>query len=385
MVGKLGNIRGENLKPILALVVTKSILTPILTHILVDQMSVMFTGTTDPALSNFGFLYGTFPTALGVDSYASQYNVNPDLVSAAIVICTAFSAPLMYVSANILTVLDMDRAEYLAQLRQFQWDISCFSVIGVLLIAMIFIVSRRFLRMPHSLSFALLAASLQTAVGGFIWATGVQAGSWKRYLEVVLHLHGIYTCRIMTAILALVLLQVSRGQTGWLEDKKPWLLLAGPVLASLPVLGLAVTCRLDTDLDQDLLLAFGHPQDCVNMVVLSCSFLVTVSCLVLLRREQGRRGSSASLPPRSCPALTLSTGEKCEPGEKEKSGLERACSTAEESPQLFRHSLLLMLLATSSFSGVAITASRLADIWAQDGQFAGVYKVLVFLNTFLAL
>ena len=113
------------------------------------------------------------------------------------------------------------------------------------------------------------------------------------------------------------------------------------------------------------------------MVVLSCSFLVTVSCLVVVRREQGRRGSTASLPPRSCPALTLSTGEKCEPGEKERSGLERACSTAEESPQLFRHSLLLMLLATSTFSGVAITASRLADIWAQDGQFAGVYKVVI--------
>ena len=43
------------------------------------------------------------------------------------------------------------------------------------------------------------------------------------------------------------------------------------------------------------------------MVVLSCSFLVTVSCLVLLRREQGRRGSSASLPPRSCPAIILTT------------------------------------------------------------------------------
>merc|ERR1719427_1511986 len=80
--------------PILGLVLAKSVFTPILTHVLVDEFSILFTGSTDPALSNFGFLYGTFPTALGVDSYASQYNVNPDLVSAAIVICTAFSAPV---------------------------------------------------------------------------------------------------------------------------------------------------------------------------------------------------------------------------------------------------------------------------------------------------
>ena len=69
-----------------ALVVTKSILTPILTHFLVEQISLVFTGSKDSALSNFGFLYGTFPTALVVDCYARQYNVNQDLISAAFVI-----------------------------------------------------------------------------------------------------------------------------------------------------------------------------------------------------------------------------------------------------------------------------------------------------------
>lgn len=32
-------------------------------------------------LSNFGFLYGTFPTAPGVFVYATQFNVEADLVS----------------------------------------------------------------------------------------------------------------------------------------------------------------------------------------------------------------------------------------------------------------------------------------------------------------
>ena len=72
MVGKFGNISGENLKPKFALVLSKSILTPILTHIMVDYISIIFSGSDNPALSNFRFLYGTFPTALIVDSYAGQ-------------------------------------------------------------------------------------------------------------------------------------------------------------------------------------------------------------------------------------------------------------------------------------------------------------------------
>ena len=185
MVGKFGNIRGENLKPILALVITKSIFTPILTHILVDQMSILFNGSADPALSNFGFLYGTFPTALGVDSYAGQYNVSPDLISAAIVICTAFSAPLMYVSANILTVLDTSQDQYLSSLMAFEFDICLFSIIGVILIGLIFIISKRYLLMPHSLTISVLFFSLQASVGGLIWSSGFDHPSWTRYVQVI--------------------------------------------------------------------------------------------------------------------------------------------------------------------------------------------------------
>ena len=186
MVGKFGNIRGDNLKPIIALVVTKSILTPILTHFLVEQMSLVFTGTKDPALSNFGFLYGTFPTALGVDSYAGQYNVNPDLISAAIVLCTLFSAPLMYVAANILTVLHLDMEQYLVSIMSFQFNICMFSIFGVMFISLIFIMSKRYQHMPHTLTMSMLYLSLQTAVGGSIWAADLEGDQWKRYLEVTL-------------------------------------------------------------------------------------------------------------------------------------------------------------------------------------------------------
>jgi hypothetical protein len=180
----LGNIREDNLILIVSLVVTKCIFSTFLTHFLVEQISMFFNGFEDPALSNFGFLYGTFPTALGVDSYASQYNVNPDLISASIVICTAVSGPLMYVAANVLTVLEMDMDQYLENVINFQYTICMFSIFVILFITPIFILSKRYLQMPHTLTMSLLFFSLQTAVGGIIWAMGGNRSNWSRYIEV---------------------------------------------------------------------------------------------------------------------------------------------------------------------------------------------------------
>ena len=189
ITGKLGNIRSQVFKPILALVVTKSILTPIITHICVNQMSAMLTGSSNPALSNFGFLYGTFPTALGVDSYARQYDVSPDLISAAIVICTVLSAPLMYISASILTVLNVDHELYLLNLMNFQYNVCKFSIIGVILIALIFLISGRYQRMPQSLTTSLLILSFQTAMGGILCSGGVGTNIWMRYIKVEYHIY----------------------------------------------------------------------------------------------------------------------------------------------------------------------------------------------------
>ena len=101
----LGGIKGDSVKSILALVTVKSIVTPTITFLAVDQVVAWLEGTSDPLLSNFGLLLGSFPTALGVASYASEFNACIDLVSTTIVLTTLASAPIMYSIANILTAL----------------------------------------------------------------------------------------------------------------------------------------------------------------------------------------------------------------------------------------------------------------------------------------
>ena len=63
-----------------------SLALPLITRELVSVLQAGKTANETMDLSNYGFLYGTFPTAPGVFVYATQFNVDTDLV---IVIRTA--------------------------------------------------------------------------------------------------------------------------------------------------------------------------------------------------------------------------------------------------------------------------------------------------------
>jgi len=135
MVDKFRFLRGGNLSTLIIMMIIKCILAPISSH---------------------------FPPALGVRAYASQYGVTPELVSAGIVLCTAVSAPLMFLSAQILTILSISSEEdQLSSLtRSLDYHMAIFSIVGVSVILTIFLVSRRHAQLPHCFTTALLVQSL---------------------------------------------------------------------------------------------------------------------------------------------------------------------------------------------------------------------------------
>ena len=134
MVDKFRFLRGGNLSTLIIMMIIKCILAPISSH---------------------------FPPALGVRAYASQYGVTPELVSAGIVLCTAVSAPLMFLSAQILTILSISSEEdQLSSLtRSLDYHMAIFSMVGVSVILTIFL-SRRHAQLPHCFTTALLVQSL---------------------------------------------------------------------------------------------------------------------------------------------------------------------------------------------------------------------------------
>ena len=158
------------------------------------------------------------------------------------------------------------------------------------------------------------------------------------------------------------------------------LILAGPIMAGIGVSILATTSSLSENVGEDLMLAFGETQDYVNLVVLSVSMVVTTVCLIMIQRSE-LETADEDTPDKSCPALTFTAGAKCDKNENVEAV---APPTQSYTPQMFRHTLLLMLLCCSMFSGAALSMSRIANIWDTEGAFPGVYKVLIFLDTFLA-
>lgn len=159
------------------------------------------------------------------------------------------------------------------------------------------------------------------------------------------------------------------------------LILAGPIMAGIGVSILATTSPLSENIGEDLMLAFGETQDYVNLVVLSLSMVVTTVCLIMIQRSEPETADEDT-PEKSCPALTFTAGAKCDKNENVEAV---APPTQSYTPQMFRHTLLLMVLACSMFSGAALSIGRLANISGiTEGAFPGVYKVLIFLDTFLA-
>ena len=130
---------------------------------------------------NFSFLYGTFPPALGVMSYASQYSVCPELVSAGIVLCTAVSAPLMFFSAQILNILQcsLDDDDLIKTIRALDYNVAIGSILGIFLILSIFLVSRRYRMVPHCYTTVMLVESLVAPLAAVLLHLEVISSEWQ--------------------------------------------------------------------------------------------------------------------------------------------------------------------------------------------------------------
>lgn len=131
-----------------------------------DMVGVLDTNRStlnDSSLSNYAFLYGVFPTAPSVGIYAVYYNAEIEVVSlppsdhylliwpftlylcaysfcfccalyqvtSGMVICTFLSAPIMYVSAWLLTFSWNDPQIVMNALQNVSLDLSIVSLVGL--------------------------------------------------------------------------------------------------------------------------------------------------------------------------------------------------------------------------------------------------------------
>jgi len=403
------------------LIVMKSLVLPILAREAVSQFEAGTTANETLDLSNYAFLYGTIPTAPSVFVYATNYGVVPDTIAKTITASTFIAAPLMFVTAKLLTLMNMNPGDYIVQLDTFLLDVSIVGLVAACWVVLVLAVNGRSRSLPHCLTLTLAICQGTACLGALLWSVLDCRHGWRLYLQFILFSFGVFGSRISTAVLAVTMLLLATKSPCTVTKYRPWLFSVAFGLPATLVLALVTVVALETEEHgekTDPYFQYGTTQAVVALVVILLCLLCTLLCLILAQRHTGTatpsrrpstpRGERAALlsdEERSCEEQETPVqiedlangGQGCSPGGRYRcdSTTRSHCSgllqryevppgeeavESDSDLQLTQHNLLLLLLSISMFVGAALC------IWTLCMErMSGIYLELVFLDGFLNL
>ncbi|XP_069967441.1 lysosomal cholesterol signaling protein isoform X2 [Bactrocera oleae] len=289
IVGQGGSLRGAGFLLPGILILVKILVLPLVSRQTVNimQAGTDFNDTTE--LSTFGFLYGTFPAAPGAFVIATQYNVEVELVATAMVLCTFISAPLMFISAKMISITNLNPVDYIHELDVFSFDISVAGVAAAAWVLILLILTKRFRRMPHRVTFCLVLSQLMCCAAVIIWAKFDHAEKWLIYVQFFLFNMGTFSSRLWTAILAICLLFLQCRSLCFVLNMWPYMIaFAWGVPAIISGLLIALDSQILLPDKHNPCFQYGTAQAAVTVFMLVMCFFVTVGCLVMHQRYKKR-------------------------------------------------------------------------------------------------
>ncbi|CAG0916670.1 unnamed protein product [Notodromas monacha] len=285
LVGSLRRLHGAALVVPAILIMTKGLVFPLITREVVDNLQPGTTANETKDFSDYGFLYGTFPTAPPVFVYAAQYNIEVDMIASAMVIGTFLSAMVMFVSAKMVTLTNVLPDDYMDQLNVFLLNVAIFGIIASVGVIGIFTVTRKWRKMPHFVTFCLVISQV---VDRLYWGDHVVSSGLHGSLEIVPAIFRLFVRRIFITdldrasgdqLVASTLEEFDRcAQISEIfSDRR----LPG-VIASCLLGVVAIEAELIQRRDPNF--QYGRTQAVVALIVLIVCFLTTVSCLIVQQR-----------------------------------------------------------------------------------------------------
>uniref|UniRef100_A0A2I3HRD3 G protein-coupled receptor 155 n=1 Tax=Nomascus leucogenys TaxID=61853 RepID=A0A2I3HRD3_NOMLE len=131
MMGKIKRLKKSAFVVLILLITAKLLVLPLLCREMVELLDKGDSVVNHTSLSNYAFLYGVFPVAPGVAIFATQFNMEVEIITSGMVISTFVSAPIMYVSAWLLTFPTMDPKPLAYAIQNVSFDISIVSLISL--------------------------------------------------------------------------------------------------------------------------------------------------------------------------------------------------------------------------------------------------------------
>ncbi|PKU49385.1 hypothetical protein llap_250 [Limosa lapponica baueri] len=169
MVGQTKKLTKGMFVALILLITAKLLMMPFLCREMVELLDKSDSIVNHTSLSNYAFLYGVFPAAPGVAIFASQFNMEVGIITSGMVISTFVSAPIMYVSAWLLTIPSMDPNPLAAALQNVSFDISIVSLISLIWSLIVVLLSKKYKQLPHMITTNLLVAQFIACIGMVVW------------------------------------------------------------------------------------------------------------------------------------------------------------------------------------------------------------------------
>jgi hypothetical protein len=213
------------------------------------------------------------------------------------VACTFVSAPLMFVSAKMISITNLDPKDYLIEYISGAFDLSVTSICAAIFVLLLFAVTKKFKRLPHRITCCLLVAQIIASIGVILWSKMETDVQWKLYLQFSFFTIGQYSSRLWAAFLGITLLFLNSRSLCFALKLWPYFLLFG---YGIPIIITTILCFVDskniTPKDkQNPSFQFGNVQAIISVFLLVMCFIVTVGCLILHQRYKRRYERYVSL------------------------------------------------------------------------------------------
>ncbi|NWY76533.1 GP155 protein, partial [Erithacus rubecula] len=288
MVGQTKKLTKGMFVALILLITAKLLMMPFLCREMVELLDKSDSVVNHTSLSNYAFLYGVFPAAPGVAIFASQFNMEVGIITSGMVISTFVSAPIMYVSAWLLTIPSMDPNPLAAALQNVSFDISIVSLISLTWSLTVVVLSKKYKQLPHMITTNLLVAQFVACIGMVAWNFTVKEKDITIQILVFIFLYSsLYSTYLWTGFLSFSLFLLKKRET--VKIPIGLIIIAGWGVPTVLVgILLIVGERNNTSIDSAFF--YGKHQIITTAVILFVSILMSGISLMCMNRS--RQGSS---------------------------------------------------------------------------------------------
>nr|XP_056717550.1 integral membrane protein GPR155 isoform X2 [Euleptes europaea] len=301
MVGQLKKLTKGAFVALILLITAKLLLMPLLCREMVELLDKSNTLVNHTSLANYAFLYGVFPAAPGVAIFATQFNMEVEIITSGMVISTFVSAPIMYVSAWLLTIPSMDPKKLASAIQNVSFDISIVSLVSLVWSLAVILLSKKYKQLPHMLTTNLLIAQCVSCIGMVIWNFTIEERSITVQILVFIFLYSaLYSAFLWTGLLSLSLLLLKKKEA--IKLPVGILIIIGWGIPAVLVGIMLLSGERNKDVI-DSAFFYGKHQMIITAVIVFISILISGVSLMCLNRA-GREASGEALTQQSQSSAT---------------------------------------------------------------------------------